>query len=104
MTTWYRIDFGYGKDSISPVVVLKESAQQLVIVDKRYDGSHQERRTYKISASESYHPTFDEAKSALVTRRAGNITHLEEQLAEARNKLAVAESFTEETCQQQKQS
>lgn len=89
---WFYVE--YYRGTITPVTVIKETAQQVVLWDTRW-GRGQERRAFKVGSSDTYHPTFAEAKAALVARYANKVKNAEEALTRAQGDLQKAEVLIE---------
>lgn len=80
MATWYRTG-GFPPNLIEPVEVEREMEKSVVI-----DG----RRRAKRSGYESYYPSFDEAKSALVSECEHRVRIAQGRLDRAKNRLSEA--------------
>lgn len=74
---------------IEEVEVVKETAKQIVVATKSYDGKIYEHRTAKGTWYRKYHDTWDEAYEYLVTKT-------EESIAKAKDNVARLEKTLEE--------
>ncbi len=91
MKTWYRAEFWTGR--ITPVSCLKESATQVVVMLPFY--GDREHRRFKVSSSESFHPTFEEAKAALIGHYQAQVYAVACQLSQANDRLIKAKEISQ---------
>jgi hypothetical protein len=87
--TWYRIKYG----KIEPVEIVRETKAFVVIKDKFWN---KEIRTAKRGGwHESYYPTFQKAKLALIEKCSRDVVSLTSQLIEAKESLAKINALEE---------
>jgi hypothetical protein len=84
MTTWYRTDRYSAK--ITPVEVVKETAQQVVYVWMDW-GTSRESRAYKEG---EFFPTFQEAKDWLIQRYEREVQYKLDAYSRAKQQFKVA--------------
>lgn len=85
-TTWYRVSsFG---NSITPVEVIKETENTLVVLVDYSIAGKKERRVHKQANFEKYFKTWEEAHDNKLQRAVNAVNSYEAQLDRARRELA----------------
>ena len=94
MKIWYEV-LSYSNE-IKPVEVIGETAKQIVYLSKNlYTGTSRERRTMKSSSFNTFYPTWEAAKAALINRYQSQIEHAQRELARAQRQLQIVQALVE---------
>lgn len=87
MSTWFQLN-RYGKLEITPVEVLKETTEFVVIIDPYY------KKEKRIRKGGEFFPTFDEAKNEAIIRAQRHLQRIDDERSRAIETLKKSRELT----------